>query len=450
MKKLEYVLSGTSYLRLTNPYTMANPESIARINKIFDKFFTEDTGHTFSILYNALCEKNYGAKLQSFSDHIHKIHADSGGLQAITVGKKITPEVKKEVYANQAEWADVGMCFDQIPVVTQSGRSDRNDTTGRFFDRVNFHKYAKETGENVRDQLAAFKSKKSKCKPFVILQGNDIETFLEWADIILKSVPKDQVHMIGGVAMGAAALGTGNMEDIIRAYAASEVPIRDENGILNLHILGVGSIRRMLPYLIFQSSGLYKDFHISYDSTTHSRGVETGLYYILGGISKTGTRTHGPGSTLKFGRDRAVENPLPGFEPLKGDPSADYLTVYNDINSIYDMGVSLDELHEILNTPASKWVEKYGVADKWSESRVAFAAGSVRNFMIEIDKLLKYKDYLLEYATSIKAHAQYNALYSVKDRKSFYDNFYNARDIGSNIKSVRISDTVDSAETIFS
>ena len=127
----------------------------------------------------------------------------------------------------------------------------------------------------------------------------------------------------------------------------------------------------MLPYLIFQNSGLYKDFHISYDSTTHSRGVETGLYYILGGISKTGTRTHGPGSTLKFGRDRAVENPLPGFEPLEGDPSADYLTVYNDINSIYDMRVSLDELHEILNTPASKWVDKYGVADKWSESRVA-------------------------------------------------------------------------------
>ena len=84
------------------------------------------------------------------------------------------------------------------------------------------------------------------------MQGNDVDTYLEWADIILKTVPKDQHHLLGGIAMGAAALGTGNLEDVQRAYIASEVPIRDEDGQMNLHILGVGSLRRMLPYLIFQ------------------------------------------------------------------------------------------------------------------------------------------------------------------------------------------------------
>ena len=47
------------------------------------------------MLYNAFCEHSYGEKFQKYASHVHKIHADSGGLQVITVGKAVTPELKQ-------------------------------------------------------------------------------------------------------------------------------------------------------------------------------------------------------------------------------------------------------------------------------------------------------------------------------------------------------------------
>ena len=449
---LEYVVSGTSFIRLANEETISNPETVSKINNMFEKMFRkEETGHTFSMLYNAFCEHSYGEKFQKYASHIDKIHADSGGLQVITVGKAVTPELKQEVYENQAKWADVGMCFDEIPVITDTGRSERNDTTGRKFDRVNFHKYAKQTGENVKNQLEVFTRTGSKCKPFVIMQGNDVDTYLEWADIILKTVPKDQHHLLGGIAMGAAALGTGNLEDVQRAYIASEVPIRDEDGQMNLHILGVGSLRRMLPYLIFQQNGLYENVHLSYDSTTHSRGVETGLYYMLGDVcKKTGKRTYGSGSTVKFGRDRAADDCLDGYTPKQADPGAEYLAVYEDINSLHSLEIDLVTFHEVMNNPASVWGEKYGNTQKWAEVRATFAAASIRNFMIQLNNMVNDKDQLLAYASSIKLFNQYNGLYSVKDRESF-SYWYNNPALGKTMKSMPISDVApNSLEGLFS
>jgi len=88
---LEYVVSGTSFIRLANEETISNPETVSKINNMFEKMFRkEETGHTFSMLYNAFCEHSYGEKFQKYASHIHKIHADSGGLQVITVGKAVT------------------------------------------------------------------------------------------------------------------------------------------------------------------------------------------------------------------------------------------------------------------------------------------------------------------------------------------------------------------------
>ena len=64
----------------------------------------------------------------------------------------ITDELKKEVYRNQAKWGDVGMCFDEIPVVLTGDRSDRNDVKGRFFDKENYEEKARQTGQNIKQQ----------------------------------------------------------------------------------------------------------------------------------------------------------------------------------------------------------------------------------------------------------------------------------------------------------
>ena len=149
--KLEYVASGTSFMQLAK--LKEHPEAAAVVNNMFADIFGDQPGHTFSILYNAWAESSYGEKLSVLKPSIHNLHADSGGLQMVTLAHKLPKgtnmnTLREEVYHNQAEWADVGMCFDEIPVVT-TGASDRNDTSNRYFDRENRHKYAQQTADNV-------------------------------------------------------------------------------------------------------------------------------------------------------------------------------------------------------------------------------------------------------------------------------------------------------------
>ena len=44
------------------------------------------------------------------------------------------------------------------------------------------------------------------------------ERALKWVEYVLDEIPKSNHQFIGGVAMGAAALGTGTLEDIERAF----------------------------------------------------------------------------------------------------------------------------------------------------------------------------------------------------------------------------------------
>ena len=68
---LEYVVSGVSFIRLANEETISNPETVSKINNMFEKMFNEEeTGHTFSMLYNAFCEHSYGEKFQKYATHM--------------------------------------------------------------------------------------------------------------------------------------------------------------------------------------------------------------------------------------------------------------------------------------------------------------------------------------------------------------------------------------------
>ena len=155
--KLEYVASGTSYMRLSNPSLHDSQDNIDLVNKIFHHFFDDQPGHTFSLLYNAWAESNFGPRLSNLKPSIHQLHADSGGLQMVTLAHKIPKgtnmnTLREEVYQDQSKWADVGMCFDEIPVIT-TGASDRNDTTNRYFDKANRHKYANKQQRMLSDRL---------------------------------------------------------------------------------------------------------------------------------------------------------------------------------------------------------------------------------------------------------------------------------------------------------
>ena len=420
MRKLDYVVSGTSYMRFSNPSIAKDKTNSDIINMLIDKLVTDVYSHKFSMLYNGHTESSFGDRFSAYKDHVNEIHADSGGLQIVTQGMVITDELKDKVYENQAKWADVGMCFDEIPVILTGDRSDRNDTKARFFDFENYEALARKTGQNVKRQLEIFEKNNSTCKPFIILQGNCIDTYLRWYECLMEEVPAEWHDRIGGVAMGAAALGTGPLEDVKRAFIATEIAKKWPQERMNLHILGVGSIRRIIPYLVFCQNGLYDNVDISYDSTTHSRAVETGLYYM------------GKGTT-KFSRKM----------------SNLYREMYNNVQETISLGVDLDEFHEIMNTPSLKAKEKYGNLNKWIYVRTAFILMSIRNFMKHLESMMNDKDALLAFTVKMKLDGQFRNLYNVTNREE-YDAWENNQYLGGSMKSMAVgTEAPNSLEELF-
>tara|TARA_R110000744_G_scaffold135750_13_gene245314 strand:+ start:59 stop:1333 length:1275 start_codon:yes stop_codon:yes gene_type:complete len=419
-RKLDYVVSGTSYMRFSNPSVAKDETNSQIINMLIDKLVTDVHSHKFSMLYNAHTESSFGERFTVYKPHVNEIHADSGGLQIVTQGMVITDELKDKVYENQAKWADVGMCFDEIPVILTGGKSDRNDTKARFFDFENYEELARKTGRNVKRQLEIFDKAGSTCKPYIILQGNCIDTYLRWYELLMEEVPSEWHDRIGGVAMGAAALGTGPLEDVKRAFIASEIAKIWPQEIMHLHVLGVGSIRRMLPYLVFCQNGLYDNVEISYDSTTHSRAVETGLYYM------------GKGTT-KFNRKM----------------SNLYREMYNNVQETVQLGVDLDEFHELMNTPSLKAKEKYGNLNTWIYVRTAFILMSIRNFMAHLESMMLDKDTLLKFTGKLKLDGQFRNLYNVTNREE-YDAWENNQYLGGSMKSMAVgTEAPSSLEDLF-
>ena len=111
---LEYVVSGTSYMRLSNPAICRDETNTEIVNMLINKLVQDQFSHKFSMLYNGHTESSFGERFKPYNPY--QVHADSGGLQMITLGLDITDELKDKVYENQAKYADVGMCFDEIPV----------------------------------------------------------------------------------------------------------------------------------------------------------------------------------------------------------------------------------------------------------------------------------------------------------------------------------------------
>jgi hypothetical protein len=254
-RQLEYVISGPAYLRLGSEQC-EEPETLEMIKDLIAKTVHNKNNHQFSLLYNGFTERNFGKKLQKFRPVIKNIHADSGGLQIVTRGLSNTPETRNKVYENQGAWADIGMAFDEIPIksTNASGVSSKIDTKRRYVDMDNFETYARQTGKNVKDQILKFDSMGSKCRPFIILQGSGADTYKRWGEYLLDEVPAELHHRIGGVAMGSAALGMGPLEDVKRAFYVNSVPLARP---FHLHVLGVGALKRILPYLLFSQTGLY-------------------------------------------------------------------------------------------------------------------------------------------------------------------------------------------------
>jgi hypothetical protein len=398
MKRLEYILSGTSYTRVHA--AMDRPNIVSLADDIFGRV-AKETNHKFGLLYNAFTEPGFGANLKKFN--VDSIHADSGGLQIITQGLTATADIKDKIYRNQASHADLGMCFDEIPIKTTGLTSGRNDTTNRFFDPVNLEAMARETGKNIHRQIDVFLEEKSKCKPILIAQGNCYDTYMKWTEYILKEIPQSKHKYIGGVAMGGAALGTGSLEDIERAFFFTQLPLEKNH----LHILGVGAAKRLLPYIMFIKNGMYDGVSVSYDSTTHSSGVELGNYF-------------GERSMLSFSRSY----------------NSVYELMHRESSKITNIDIPQDEFFKILNTGKTKYIEVGGDVELFYAVRLATIIGSVLNFCKYIDSLLESPKAFDKFVSSDKNLLPIRNLVDVKDIDSY--NYWKG-EVGRYVKSNRIA-----------
>jgi hypothetical protein len=423
MTTLEYVASGTAHTRILAVAALDSPE----IKKLINGYFAGLNGlnnHKFSLLFNAFTERDFGEKIcKAYRESLYTIHSDSGGLQIITQGKTITPELKDDVYRTQASFSDIAMCFDEIPIGIAGARSGRNDTHGRFFDGENLERFARQTGKNIKRQIELFIDTKTTAKPMLISQGNGYETYMRWVEYVLKEIPSHYYKYIGGVAMGAAALGTGFLEDIERAAYAPHLPFQMDTPYF--HILGVGSVRRLLPYLALIKSGYYpKNTHLSYDSTTHTSGISIGLYYLNGG----------------YPIDRTLNNP-------NGFINQTYVHLYNDINAHYkfaDKGIDLTLFHKMVNTDSNfyhdrkrDYIDKELMA-KYYHAQTGFYCAAIANFTADINNCLKSSKHLLEIAQKNKAIKEISILLQHKTLEDFLTWKNNH---GNLSKSKRVSDS---------
>ena len=389
MGQLEYVASGISHCRVTNE-DATHPDVVAVYRKAFQEI-VDNTEQDFSILYNAFTESEFPSKIEPYKDLLHTVHADSGGLQMITTGAKITPEIKNKIYRSQALHSDIGMCFDEIPVTISGDSSLRSQAENRYFDRDLLKEKASATGRNIFDQMKVYEDLGSDTKPMLICQGNDYDSFMKWTEYVMAEIPKNMHDRIGGVALSGAAHGFGQAEDYQRAFWFKHLPIDVKDPYL--HILGLGAATRLIPYLTLMNNGYYdKNIRISYDSTTHMGGINMGKFF-------PSTKT------LQLGRN---------FNPM-------YEDMFNtmNLNGLLDgVDVDLDLMYEIFNIATKYYRDENEKIDhekmvKYYAVRAAYIGSSIRNFTMAVDKL-NVKSNMIEFAAKRKLGGVLHSYNSVK------------------------------------
>jgi hypothetical protein len=274
--KLEYIASALNHLWIGGVETKHDANFDKRINDIVVKMNSWKDYHKFGVLFNGYAEPRAG-KLHQTLFSPYNIQVDSGGLQMITLGHMPNDELRDKVYRIQAKHGTVGMCFDEIPLRT-TGKTSAANTSLRQYDSTMVPDCAKQTALNICRQVEVFKEEKSKCKPYLIIQGNSVETYQEWTTECLKHIPADIQKELYGIASGGGCLGNGDLEDVERIFTLSHLDA-PEHLLKNFHLLGVGSPNRICT--IIKMEHLFADdVTISYDSTKHTGGVMRGQIQI--------------------------------------------------------------------------------------------------------------------------------------------------------------------------
>jgi RNAse (barnase) inhibitor barstar len=187
------------------------------------------------------------------------------------------------------------MCFDVIPLSRQEGsgsrtRNERSNNANKLYHADGIKAAGKATGQNIRDQIRSFREHGYRTAVILIIQGNTYKDMITFYKQIAKQLSDQDWEYVGGIAVADTCIGNGEAESIemIRAYQhISEM--MPPWVAKHLHVLGVGSIKRMAPFVYLKRSGyLDKVERISYDSSSHTSTFTYGLLKVDGGCKPIG------------------------------------------------------------------------------------------------------------------------------------------------------------------
>lgn len=242
----------------------------------------------FSLLYNAFQEPKHGEAVFNNDLGFHHLFSDSGGLQMVTTKSGVTPELKDKVYHHQARYSDKAFIFDEIPLHVDRnlsfGIESKNNSLGKYFVRDMIVPSAEKTADNIKRQIEVFDSLNSSAKIFLISQGQDADSYNQYLGTIINRLSDYEMSRIYGIALSSACMGTKTLErfDMIYNYVNLELP---ENIKQNVHLLGVGNISTIFPFLY--NKEYFKDIKtLSYDSTRQTNS------YLFKRYTDTEHRTH--------------------------------------------------------------------------------------------------------------------------------------------------------------
>lgn len=313
MKKLnlEYVISACGMMGVFTNHVYDNHRELLKqsllelmqsVNASIKKK-SKNTNPTIATLFNAYTESAFTDRFSTLDNlGASKLYADSGGLQIVTAGKSITPQIKQEIYKTQTA-ADYAMCFDEIALgsfsVTRT-RNERSNVGNKIFKSSLHADKGSETGRNIKEQIEAFKSLGAKTKVIPIIQGNNSDDMMVFYDRIVGELEDDDYDYISGMAIADTCMGNGELESIEMLRGAKRITdVCHDNIKKHLHILGVGSISRMRPILFLTKSGYLNTFEkISYDSSSHTSTFDYGLLKVngtcrpLGGVRTPKAEAH--------------------------------------------------------------------------------------------------------------------------------------------------------------
>ena len=357
MKRFEYVMSGLAHVRVTLKSAKEDEQSRKAIRAITDRLGSLLEDHKITGLYNAFTEVRNGKNVSEGEHFETPLHSDSGGLQIISRGLTINEDLKKKVYKNQALYSGTAMCFDEIPTTVTRVASQRLFLEDQLEDK------AKGTALNVIEQIKVFDSMKAVTKPLLVVQGNDIPTYLKWIDICLNTIPKEMWDKIGGLSIASTSSGSGALEDIEKNYAFSIAEVPD-SWKSQLHLLGIGAIKRMFPVIGFVQSGMIgENTLVSYDSTTHSSNV-----------------TH-----RRFNEKDA------SFVEVGQDDRFQILKLYEYCKEYYDIKADFDLFCDSITYNRDFFLDKYGEGKihLWHEALLSMAMVSVLHTTKNVEELAK-------------------------------------------------------------